>query len=97
MLDILMSWYWVHHLTDKRLSGHSVVAILLSWHGVHLVLDQWIKKTLFVSYVTELVLDTLTNWPVIKSEGSQEIIKSFFFVSFGDKPVLKAHNMCYVF
>ena len=41
---------------------------LLSWFWVHLVIDQWIKRTLCVSYITGLMLETFGNWPVNKSD-----------------------------
>ena len=37
------------------LSRHPVSAILLSWFLVELVMEQLLKKKLYVSYVTELV------------------------------------------
>ena len=49
-------------------SRNCVLNKLLTWLGVPLVLDQWFKQTIFVSYFTKMIPGSIRNGPAKKSD-----------------------------
>ena len=78
-------------------SRHAISANSLTWAGVNLVLNQWSKQKLCVSYFTEIISGSFGDGPVNKSRHYVlDILLGLFKGGSVTNQWIKADIMCYL-